>query len=216
MKIDASKKIAKSLLDIGAVKFNTNNPFTWASGIKSPIYCDNRIINSRVAIRDIVIGEFSNIISANFLSQIDHISGVATGGISYGGIIADRLKMPFIYVRSERKSHGLMKMVEGEYKTGEKTVLIEDHISTGLSSMRAIEGLREEGIEPVCLLSITTYGFRQAEDLFKRKNVQYQSICDLDTILDVAREEGILTSEDVTTILNFKEAPKDWFAARSL
>lgn len=210
MKVTPSKSIAESLLKIGAVKFNVEEPFKWTSGIKSPIYCDNRIINSQVLVRDAVISEFSNIISENFIPETDIIAGVATGGIPYGVLAADRLKLPFIYVREKRKEHGLKKKVEGEYNPGNKVVLIEDHISTGLSSMRAIEGLREEGLELICLLSIMTYGFKEAEDLYAKENIIHSSICNLDTILEVAEEKGILTPDNVQTILDFRRSPEDW------
>lgn len=205
-----SRQIAKFLLEIKAVKFNVDEPFIWTSGIKSPIYCDNRIINSKVDIRDAVIFAFSNIITSDYLNETDIIAAVAIGGIPYGVLAADRLKLPFIYVREERKKHGLMKRVEGEFKEGDRVLLIEDHISTGGSSMKAIEGLKDEGLELICLLSIMTYGFKQAEELFRIQNVKHESICNLDIILMVAQEEGIISSDDAETILQFRESPSEW------
>ena len=210
MSYNPSKAIAKHLLKIQAVQFNVDNPFTWVSGIKSPIYCDNRIINSKVDVRDSVISEFSNIVTENFLRETDIIAGVATGGIPYGVLVADRLKLPFIYVRENRKEHGLKKRIEGEFKAGDRVILIEDHISTGISSVRAIDALREEGLELVCLLSIMTYGFKGAEESFKEKNIKYLSICDLDTILEVAEEQGTLSASNVSDILEFRQSPKTW------
>ena len=210
MKIVPSKGIAKSLLEIGAFKINLKELFTWTSGIKSPIYCDNRIINSKVGVRDAVISEFSSAISLRFLSNTDIIAGVATGGMTYGVLIASRLNLPFIYVRAERKEHGLKKVVEGHFDARDKVVLIEDHISTGKSSIQAVEHLREEGLEVICLLSIMTYGFKDAEKAFKDKNIPFASICDLDTILEVALEEGSLSRQDVNAILEFRESPKTW------
>ena len=210
LSIEPSKVIAKSLLEIGAVKLNLTDLFTWTSGIKSPIYCDNRVINSKVDVRDAVISEFSNTVALKFGHEIDTIAGVATGGMTYGVLIASRLNLPFIYVRSERKEHGLKKVVEGDYKPGERVVLIEDHISTGKSSIQAVEHLREEGIEVVCLLSIMTYGFKDAEKAFKEKNIQFASICNLDTILDVAKEEGKITEEEAKTIIEFRNSPRTW------
>jgi len=209
-RIAPSKKIAHSLLRIGAVKLNVKEPFTWTSGILSPIYCDNRIINSIVDVRDAVVSEFTSIIHDIFLPHTDIVAGVATGGIPYGVITSDRLKLPFIYVRSERKEYGLKKVVEGDYKAGQTVVLIEDHISTGKSSLKAIEFLREEKLELICLLSIMTYGFKDAYELFKKNNVRHASICDLDTILEVAKDEGLLNQEQVQTILEFRESPKTW------
>ena len=204
------EKIAKFLLEIQAIKFNVQNPFTWTSGIRSPIYCDNRIINSKVVIRDAVINAFCKIIKNEFIEQTDIIAAVATGGIPYGTLVADRLNLPFIYVREERKKHGLMKRVEGHFNIGDRVVLIEDHISTGGSSMKAIEGLKDEGLELVSLLSIMTYGFKVADDLFSRENIKYESICNLDTILSVALQEGILNSNEIDTILKFRQSPNEW------
>lgn len=192
------------------VKFNVDNPYTWTSGIQSPIYCDNRIINSIVPVRDFVIGAFTDLVSEKYLAEINRIAGVATGGMPYGVLLADRLQLPFIYVREKRKEYGLLKLVEGDYKAGDRVVLIEDHISKGGSSMRAIKGLREEGIEVVALISIMTYNFKEAKDLFESENVNHESLCDLDTILQVAEEEGKLTMSDVETILNFRESPDTW------
>jgi orotate phosphoribosyltransferase len=205
----SEKQIAKFLLEIGAVKFNVENPFIWTSGIKSPIYCDNRIINSKVEVRDAVIAEFSNIIHEKY-SDIDTVAGLATGGISYGAIIASRLNLPFIYVRAERKQHGLMKIVEGEFTPGEKVVLIEDHISFGGSSIRGINYLKDEGIEVVSLLSIMTYDFQEAIDAYKKEGIQYHSICHLNTILQVALEENRLSQNDVEAILLFRKDPHAW------
>jgi orotate phosphoribosyltransferase len=210
MKIIPSKKIARSLLEIGAVKINMKDLFTWTSGIKSPIYCDNRIINSKVKVRDEVINEFSNTVTSKLLPNTDIIAGVATGGMTYGVLIASRLDLPFIYVRSERKEHGLKKAVEGFFNRGDRVVLIEDHISTGKSSIQAVEHLREEGLEVICLLSIMTYGFQAAAQAFTDKNIPFASICDLDTVLEVALEDGTLDKKDVDTILEFRESPKTW------
>jgi orotate phosphoribosyltransferase len=207
----SQQQLAKYLLEIEAVKFNVDNPFTWTSGIKSPIYCDNRIINSRVYVRDVVISEFSDLIIKIF-PEVEIIAGVALGGISYGALVADRLKLPFIYVREERKEHGLMKLVEGEeeFRKGAKVILIEDHISTGKSSMNAIKGLREKGLEIIWLISIMTYRFKEAEELYKKENVAYTSLCNLDTILEVALQEGRITEQDRDIILKFRESPRTW------
>lgn len=213
MSFSTSKQIAKYLLDIEAVKFNVQNPFTWVSGIKSPIYCDNRIINSKVTVRDSVIAEFTSIVFNKFLDQTDIIAGVATGGIPYGVLVADRLKLPFIYVREKRKEHGLKKIIEGEFKVGDRVVLIEDHISTGMSSLRAIDAIRDEGLELICLVSIMTYGFKVAEKSFKEKNINHLSICDLDTILEVAQEENILTPDAANEVIRFRESPHNWLPA---
>ena len=203
-------QIAKSLLEIGAVKLNVNNPFVWVSGIKSPIYCDNRIINSKVDVRTSVITAFCDLIKKEYLDKIDIIAAVATGGIPYGILIADKLGLPFIYVREERKQHGLMKSIEGDFKDGDRILLIEDHISTGKSSLKAITTLREENLNLVALLSIMTYGFKKAEDSFKTENVQYQSLCNLDSIIEVALLDSKISPDDADTILKFRETPEKW------
>jgi orotate phosphoribosyltransferase len=210
MQITPSKTIAKHLLAIGAVQINLKDLFTWTSGIKSPIYCDNRIINSKVDVRNAVTNEFSDVIATRFLPNTDLIAGVATGGMTYGVLIANKLNMPFVYVRSERKEHGLKKVVEGYFQKGDKVVLIEDHISTGISSIRAVDHLREEGLEVLSLLSIMTYGFKGAAQAFNEKNIPFASICDLDTVLEVALEQGSLNRQEVNTVLEFRESPKTW------
>lgn len=142
--------------------------------------------------------------------QIDTIAGLATGGISYGAIIASRLNLPFIYVRAERKQHGLMKIIEGEFDPGYRVILIEDHISFGGSSVRGINYLKDEGIEVVCLLSIMTYDFQEAMDAYEREGIKYHSICHLETILQVALEEGRLNKKDVEEIMRFRKDPDGW------
>ena len=209
MKISPSKSIAHQLLEIGAVKLDVNEGFIWTSGIVSPIYCDNRIINSKVDVRSDVISAFSNLVLEHYMKDAQHdvqiIAGVSTGGIPYGSLIADRLKLPFIYVREKRKEHGLKKMVEGYYETGNRVILIEDHISTGVSSIGAVKALREEGLELVALLSIMTYRFKEAEEAFKNEGIEYNSLCDLDTILEVAKEEGKITDAEAAYILKFRD-----------
>ena len=198
-----SKTIAKNLLEIGSIKFSIDQPFTWVSGIKSPIYCDNRKICSDVKVRNIVIDAFVELIKTNF-PQTEVIAGVATGGIPFGVLIADRMDLPFVYVRQAAKEHGLMKQVEGEFQEGQKVVLIEDHISTGGSSIKAVNGLRNEGLELLSLISVMTYGFKKADDLFKETDVNQWSLCDLNTAMDVAFETGSISKADKDVILEFK------------
>ncbi len=203
-------RIASFLLDIEAVKINVKEPFTWTSGIKSPVYCDCRIVNSKVAARDAVTAGFTEIINKDFPSNTDIIAGVASGGISHGVLIADRLKKPFIYVREERKKYGLKKQIEGDFSVGNTVILIEDLISTGGSSIKAVEVLKNEGLKLICLLSIMTYGFKQAEDNFSEANVVYKSLCNVNAILQVASEKGIINSDDTDKILQFIQSPKEW------
>jgi orotate phosphoribosyltransferase len=202
----SKKKIAGYLLDIGAVKLSVNQPFTWASGIKAPIYCDNRVIAAHVDIRNAILREYTeSIYNHHYLADLNIIAGVATGGMTFGALIADRLSLPFIYVRPERKEHGLRKQVEGLYKAGDKVILIEDHISTGGSSWKAIEGLKNENLELICLYSIMTYGFKIADDLFKSKGVVHESLCDLDAVIEVAKERKDITPAQADSILRFRE-----------
>jgi len=211
MTLTMQEEIAAFLLDIQAVKFKTQPPFfVWASGIESPIYCDNRIINSRVEVRDAVISAFTNIIMNKFLDSTDLIAAVATGGIPYGVLVADRLKLPFIYVRGEKKKYGMGKQIEGEFNAGKRVVLIEDHISTGGSSLNAIHALREEGLKLITLLSIMTYGFEIAESNFREENVIHESLCNLDIVLDVALQKEVISQTDKDRIIEFRKSPKDW------
>ncbi|MEO8415238.1 MAG: phosphoribosyltransferase family protein [Ginsengibacter sp.] len=161
--------------------------------------------------RNAVISKFTDLINERFLSQTNIIGGVASGGISYGVLVADRLSLPFIYVREERKKHGLKKQIEGEYENfGNRVVLIEDHISTGGSSMKAINALRDQHLELVCLLSIMTYGFKEADDVFSDANVVHDSLCNLDAILEVASARHIINSQDVDKIIQFRKSHIDW------
>lgn len=191
-----SKQIAYYLLKIRAFKFNTVDLYTWSSGIKSPIYCDNRLICSDVTTRELIINSFCELILQNY-SQIDAIAGVKTGGISYGALIADRLRLPFFYVK---------ETIEGTYNINDRVVLIEDHISKGESSMIGIKTLRQEKMELIALLSVTTYGFKQAINLFKQESVKHESLCDLETILKVAIEENRLSKSEIKKIIEFINA----------
>lgn len=204
-------EIANYLLDIQAVKINVKNPFTWTSGIISPIYCDCRIVNSYVKERDAVIAKFSDVINEKFMPETNIICGVASGGISYGVLVADRLKLPFIYVRAEKKKHGLKKQIEGSFEQfGKKVVVIEDLISTGGSSIKAINALKDKGLEIVCLLSIMTYGFKEADEAFHEAGIYYDSLCNLDAIIEVATQRNLITSRDIDKVQQFKASPKNW------
>lgn len=199
-----SKPIAKSLLAINAVQLNTVKLFTWVSGIKSPIYCDNRKVNSHVNERTQVTISFEKLIHKQF-PTVEVIAGVATGGISFGAMIANRMGLPFIYVRQEKKEHGLMKQVEGDFREGAKVVLIEDHISTGKSSMIAIDALRESKLNVLSIVSIMTYGFNKANKIFSDNKVKQFSLSDLDTILEVALKAGKIDLTERDSILEFRD-----------
>jgi orotate phosphoribosyltransferase len=196
--------IAENLLQLTAIKLNVQKPFTWASGIKAPIYCDNRIVNSDVRVRNIVINAFVEMIKANCPS-VEIIAGVATGGIPFGALIADRMELPFIYVRQEAKEHGLMKQIEGIVTPGARVVLIEDHISTGGSSMKAVKPLMDEKLDLLGLFSIMTYGFPKAGRLFQDAGVNYFSLSDLDTVVEVALAQGIINKAEKDKVLEFRD-----------
>ncbi|MEO6132189.1 MAG: orotate phosphoribosyltransferase [Saprospiraceae bacterium] len=204
-----AKKVAHELLSISCVQLNVEHPFTWVSGIKSPVYCDNRKIVSHVETRIIIADSFVTLIAHHF-KDVEVIAGVATGGIPMGVLIADRLKLPFIYVRQEPKEHGLMRQVEGDYTAGSKVVLIEDHVSTGGSSMKAIQGLLNADLKVLALISIMTYNFQEALGLFNREGINHVSLSDLDTVLDQALTEKRLTSEEADSIFSFRSDPKNW------
>lgn len=205
-----SKQIAHDLLQLGAVKLNVKEPFTWVSGIKGPIYCDNRVVNSDPKIRRRVVDAFVELIKEKF-SDVEVIAGIVTGGLPFGSLIADRLNLPFIYVRQQAKEHGLKKQVEGFYIKGAKVVVIEDHISTGGSSIVAIEALQHEQLQILGLVSIMTYGFEKAIKAFSEHHIDQYSLCDLDIILDVALEESRINSADKDSILAFRGSPERWF-----
>lgn len=202
-------EVAKHLLSIGVIEFNVAQPFTWVSGIKAPVYCDNRKINSDVEARSFIADTFIKVIEKNY-PEVEAIAGVATGGIPQGMLIADRMRLPFVYVRQAAKGHGKMQQVEGSFHRGEKVVLIEDHISTGGSSFKAVKGLGSAGLDMLGLISIMTYGFKSAETLFENNNVNYLSLCDLDTVLEVAHNEGRISREEQESVLAFLRDPKRW------
>jgi orotate phosphoribosyltransferase len=199
----SKENVAACLLKLGAVKLNTQELFTWASGIQSPVYCDNRVINSDVESRDTVLDAFLEFIKQEF-PHADVIAGVATGGIPMGALIADRLRLPFVYVRQEPKSHGLKQQVEGSFRHGDRVVVIEDLISTGGSSMKAIDGIRNAGLELLGLVSIMNYGFNKAADLFAREGVTVFSLCNIDTIVDVALEEKLINQDEADSVIEFR------------
>ncbi len=207
--LPSSKLVAQDLLNLRAVQFNVKEPFTWVSGIKSPVYCDNRVVISDVEVRKKVLASFIQLINEQF-KDVQIIAGVATGGIPMGVLIADRMNLPFVYVRQAPKEHGLKRQVEGSYTSGSNVVVIEDHISTGSSSFKAIHGLRNEGLNVLGLVSIMTYGFKASVDLFNSEMVRHYSLCDLDTMLEVALENNLINSNEKESILAFRDSPDKW------
>ena len=206
---DSAHKIAEFLLQIKAIKLQPENPFTWASGWKSPIYCDNRKTLSYPAIRTFIRQQFVNEINDKY-SKPCVIAGVATGGIAQGALIAQEMGLPFVYVRSEAKKHGLTNMVEGVIEEGQSVVVIEDLISTGGSSIKAIEALRAQGCVVKGMVAIFTYGFEEAVNNFKNINCNSTSLCDYTTLIDVALKHNYITEADVESLNHWKMSPSTW------
>lgn len=203
------KAVAEKLLQINAIKLSPQQPFTWASGWKSPIYCDNRRVLSFPFVRDFIKSEMANVVFEQF-PQAELLAGVATAGIPWGAMVADQLKLPFIYVRPKPKDHGLGNQVEGFYEKGQKVLLIEDLISTGKSSLEAAGVLRSSDLEIVGMVSIFTYGFDVAAKAFDTAGVQYRSLTNYATLIELAAEKGIITAADQNTLLNWRIDPANW------
>lgn len=206
---DKTNKIAEYLLQIKAVKFQPNDPFTWSSGWKSPIYCDNRKTLSYPNIRTFLRQNFAATIQDEF-GQIDMIAGVATGGIAIGALTAQEMGKPFIYVRSSAKGHGLKNQIEGDLTQGNDVVVIEDLISTGGSSLKAVEALREAGLNVKGVVSIFHYGFEAATNAFAEAKCKLLSLCDYETMLPIALELGAIKEEDVESLKEWRKAPEKW------
>lgn len=197
-----STEIAKRLLQIKAIKLSPQNPFTWASGIKSPIYCDNRIVLTYPEVRNFVRDGLVK--KAAQFGNYDLVAGVATAGIAHGALLADATNMPFIYVRSKAKGHGRQNLIEGEVKGGEKVLVIEDLISTGGSSVKAVEAVREAGCEVVGVLAIFTYGFAKARKTFEAAGCKYDTLSDYETLLQEAVKSGYVSESDLQVLNDFR------------
>ena len=203
------KATAEKLLQINAIKLSPQQPFTWASGWKSPIYCDNRKVLSFPFVRDFIKSEMCNVVFEQF-PEADILAGVATAGIAWGVMVADQLKLPYIYVRPKPKGHGLGNQIEGFYEKGKKVVVIEDLISTGKSSLEVVEVLRKEGVEVIGMVSIFTYGFDVAEKAFAEAGVRYISLTNYGTLIELAEENGTISPEQQNTLLNWRSNPANW------
>ncbi|MBR4962672.1 MAG: orotate phosphoribosyltransferase [Muribaculaceae bacterium] len=203
------KLLAKKLLGVSAVKLQPKNPFTWASGWKSPIYTDNRKTLSFPEVRSFVKVELTRLIKEKF-AEFDVIAGVATGAIAQGALIADELDMPYVYIRSAAKDHGMGNLIEGEIKPGQKVVVVEDLISTGGSSLKAVEAVRQAGCEVVGMVAIFTYGFPLAEEKFKEAGVTLYTLSNYNAVLEAAAETGYINSEDIETLKVWRENPSQW------
>ncbi|WP_066756006.1 orotate phosphoribosyltransferase [Crocinitomix algicola] len=206
---DKALKIADFLLQIKAVKLNPSDPFIWSSGMKSPIYCDNRKTLSYPTIRTAIRQTFSEQIKAKF-ETVDVIAGVATGGIAIGALVAEEMGLPFIYVRSSAKGHGLGNQIEGEFHSGQRVVVIEDLISTGGSSLKAVEALKEAGCNVVGLAAIFTYGFKVAEENFENANCPYFTLSNYDLLIEQAAKENYVSEKDIESLNSWNNNPENW------
>ncbi len=203
---NTSKKIAEALLQINAIKLSPANLFTWASGWHSPIYCDNRRILSHPAVRGEVRDAFSELVRTKYQSA-EVIAGVATGAIAHGVLVAQELGLPFIYVRSAPKGHGLANLIEGEYAAGQKVVVIEDLISTGGSSLAAAKALRDAGLDVLGMAAIFTYGFDEAVRNFSEAGVAIDTLSDYPTLIALAEAQGYVKPGEVETLRRWRENP---------
>ncbi|NBU81568.1 MAG: orotate phosphoribosyltransferase [Flavobacteriaceae bacterium] len=206
---DTAEKTAELLLQINAIKLNPKNPFTWASGWQSPIYCDNRLILSFPAIRNFVREEFSKHIEKEF-GKPDVIAGVATGAIGIGMLVAEYMGLPFVYVRPEPKKHGRQNQVEGFLQKGQNIVVVEDLISTGNSSLLAVEALKEAGANIKGMVAIFTYGFDIAKDNFKNANIELNTLADYNNLLELAVAKNYISEKELKTLQEWRENPSTW------
>lgn len=200
-----SYQLASKLLQINAIKLNTENLFTWASGIKSPIYCDNRRTLAYPDLRDFIRQGFCDRISKEH-PDTEYIAGVATGAIALGALVADKMQLPYLYVRPKPKEHGLANQIEGIIDPGKKVVVIEDLISTGSSSLKAVEALREAGYNVLGLVAIFTYGFAVANDAFAAAQCPFSTLTNYDVLIDVASETGYISKEKIDFLNHWRNS----------
>lgn len=203
------KLLAEKLLKISAINLQPDSPFTWASGWHSPIYTDNRKTLSYPEIRSFIKVELTRLIEENF-SDVDAIAGVATGAIAQGALVADLMAKPYVYVRSSPKDHGLENLIEGNLLPGQKVVVIEDLISTGGSSLKAVEAIRKAGCEVIGMVAIFTYGFPQAEEVFAQAGVRLLTLSNYNAMLDAALSTGYIHEKDLETLRQWRKDPSNW------
>jgi orotate phosphoribosyltransferase len=201
--------LAKKLLQVRAIKLQPANPFVWASGWSSPIYCDNRKTLSYPVIRNFIRLELARTIIENY-DTVEAIAGVATGAIAQGAMVADALNLPFVYVRSTPKDHGLENLIEGDLKVGAKVVVVEDLISTGGSSLKAVEAIRNSGCHVVGMVAIFTYGFPMATERFKEAKVKLITLCNYDAVLDEALKTEYIDESEIKTLQEWRRDPANW------
>lgn len=210
---DSALKVAEFLLQIKAVKLQPRKPFTWASGWKSPIYCDNRVTLSFPQIRTFIRQEFVNLIQEEF-GKPEVIAGVATGGIAQGALVAQELGVPFVYVRSSSKGHGMQNRVEGYLEKGKSVVVVEDLISTGNSGLEAVKALRESGANVKGMVAIFTYGFKVAADNFKKHQLPLRTLTDYESLIDQALKSDYIDESQIESLQKWREAPEKWDAEK--
>ena len=208
---NVANEFAEKLLKVKAVKVQPTAPFTWASGWKSPFYCDNRKTLSYPDLRSFVKDNLVNLVKANF-PEADAVAGVATGAIAQGALVADALGLPFCYVRSKAKDHGMGNLIEGTLPEGSKVVVVEDLISTGGSSLKAVEALRAAGFEVVGMVAAYTYGFPIAEQAFAEANVKLVTLTNYEAVVSVATESGYITADQQPTLDQWRKNPAEWNA----
>lgn len=206
---ETAKKTAELLLQINAIKLQPQDPFTWASGWKSPIYCDNRITLSYPTIRNYLHQEMAKQVESIY-GKPDAIAGVATGAIGIGMLVADYLNLPFVYIRPEAKKHGRQNKIEGHLASGSSVVVIEDLISTGMSSLKAVDALKEAGANVKGMLAIFTYGFEKSVTAFNEANVTLHTLSDYSHLLEQAADTKYITEQEQATLENWRKDPANW------
>lgn len=205
----SAEEVAQSLLQIKAIKLQPANPFTWASGWKSPIYCDNRKILSYPTVRTFIRQKFVEVIESKY-PNVDVIAGVATGGIAIGALVAEDLGLPFVYVRSAAKGHGMQNMIEGEVPTEKNVVVIEDLISTGGSSLKAVDALREQKANILGMAAIFTYGFDVSVNSFKESKCELTVLSDYNHLISIAESKDYISENDTSSLTEWRKDPSSW------
>ena len=206
---NTAKKTAEVLLHINAIKLSPNAPFSWASGWKSPIYCDNRLVLSYPAIRNYIKSELAKNIE-NLYGKPDVIAGVATGAIGIGALVADDLGLPFVYVRPEAKKHGRQNQIEGRLEKGQNVVVVEDLISTGKSSLNAVEALKSAAVNVKGMAAIFTYGFERSKTNFEEKNIELHTLSNYEALLEQALDTGFINDKELNVLSQWNSNPSEW------
>ncbi len=206
---EISRELARNLLEIGAVKLRPTQPFTWASGWKSPIYCDNRLTLGYPEIRSFIKRALAGMVTYSF-PNVEAIAGVATAGIPQGALVAEELNLPFAYVRSSPKGHGMENLIEGDLAPERKIVVIEDLVSTGGSSLKAVEALRKHGCQVLGMAAIFTYGFGVADTNFAEAGIQLVSLSNYNTLIEEAQKLGLVSEDEIESLQAWRKAPAEW------